>query len=88
MERAESFGVGLDEIQVTFTGALDGPGWGWLVWIMQRVRDEEAHVVLGDVHFCGAGFGVDHAVGDALWMDHDFDLGEWDREEVVGFVDF
>src|SRR3989338_3892817 len=88
LERTEGGGVGLIESEFAFFCSKNRPGTDRLRREVQRVGNKKFHVVLRDVHFGGAGFGVDHTVHKALRMDGNVDVFEWDVEEVVDFVDF
>ena len=87
-KRTESFAVGRFKTEFTFARAYDGPGASGLSGIMEGIRDEEAHVVLHDVHFGGTCFGMDHAVDDALRVNDDVNIFEWNVEKIVNFVNF
>ena len=88
LERTEGGGVGLVESEFAFARTSDGPRTLGLIGIMQGVGNKKFHVVLRDVHFGGAGFGVDHAMDNALRVNGDVDVFEVDVEEIVDFVNF
>ena len=86
-ERPERFGVRLGKIHITAACAFYRPGALGLIGIMQCIGNKKAHVVLCDVHFGRAGFGVDHAVHQTLRMNGDMNVCEWNVEKMVNLVD-